>query len=71
MAASNALPAPASYQRIGATVGTSGLHVTFGPAARGQVLLAGLFAGELNLKLPKGPRKGWTQHSSMLLPVLS
>src|SRR6266852_2560544 len=58
-----ALPASSSHQRVTAIVRASGALVAFGPAARGQVLLAGLFVGELNLKLAKSPGKGRTRHS--------
>src|SRR5260370_4493001 len=49
------LPASSSHHRVTTTVRASGALVALGPAARGQVLLAGLFAGELKLKLPKTP----------------
>jgi hypothetical protein len=65
-----ALPASSSHQRVTAIVRASGAPVAFAPAARGQVLLAGLFAGELKLKLAKSPRKGRTRHSPTLLPVV-
>jgi hypothetical protein len=61
-----ALPASSSHQRVTAIVRAAGALVALGPAARGQVLLAGLFAGELKLKLAKSPRKGRTRHSPTL-----
>jgi hypothetical protein len=66
-----ALPASLSHQRVTAIVRASGALVALGPAARGQVLLAGLFAGELKLKLAKSPRKGRTRHSATLLLAVS
>jgi hypothetical protein len=42
-----ALPASSSHQRVTAIVRASGTLVALGPAASGQVLLAGLFVGEL------------------------
>ena len=69
--ASRALPASSSYQRIAATVRALGTPVPLGPTARGQVLLAGLFAGKLKLKLPESSRKGRTWHSPTLLLVVS
>ena len=65
-----ALPASSSHQRVTAIVRASGALVALGPAASGQVLLAGLFAGELKLKLAKSPGKGRTRHSPTLLPVV-
>jgi hypothetical protein len=44
---------------------------TCSPRTSGQVLLAGLFAGELKLKLAKSPRKGRTRHPSTLLLAVS
>src|SRR6266849_6416122 len=66
-----ALPASSSHQRVTAIVRASGALVALGPAARGQVLLAGLFAGELKLKLAKSPGKRWTRHSATLLLAVS
>jgi hypothetical protein len=66
-----ALPASSSHQRVTAIVRASGALVALGLAARGQVLLAGLFAGELKLKLAKSPRKGRTRHSATLLLAVS
>src|SRR5260370_109938 len=68
---SAARPASSSHQRVTAIVRASGALVALGPAARGQVLLAGLFAGELKLKLAKSPGKGWTRHSATLLLAVS
>jgi hypothetical protein len=65
-----ALPASPSHQRVAAIVRASGALVALGPPARGQVPLAGLFAGELKLKLAKSPGKGWTRHSPTLLLVV-
>ena len=66
-----ALPASSSHQRVTTTVRASWALVALGPAARGQVLLAGLFAGELKLKLAKSPGKGRTRHSATLLLAVS
>ena len=66
-----ALPASSSHQRVTAIVRASGALVARGPAARGQVLLAGRFAGELKLKLAKSPGKAWTRHSATLLLAVS
>jgi hypothetical protein len=51
IATGGTLPASSSHQRVATGVGTSRTLVTLGPAARGQVLLAGLLVGELELKL--------------------
>jgi hypothetical protein len=53
-----ALPASSSHQRVTAIVRASGALVALGPAARGQVLLAGLFVGELKLKLAEAWQDG-------------
>src|SRR6266851_339759 len=66
-----ALPASSSHQRVTTTVRASWALVALGPAARGQVLLAGLFAGELKLKLAKSPGKGRTRHPATLLLAVS
>jgi hypothetical protein len=66
VATGGALPASSSHQRVTAIMRASGALVALGPAARGQVLLAGLFVGELNLKLAKSPGKGRTRHSPTL-----
>ncbi len=55
--AGSALPASSSDQRIAATMRASGTQVALGPAACGQVLLTGLLAGELKLKLAESPGK--------------
>src|SRR5256712_5646958 len=62
-----ALPASSSHQRVTTIVRASGALVALGPATSGQVLLAGLFVGELNLKLAKSPGKGRTSHPATLL----
>src|SRR5216684_2135584 len=66
-----ALPASSSHQRVTAIVRALGALVAFGPAARGQVLLAGLFVGELKLKLAKSLGKGRTRHPATLLLAVS
>src|SRR5712692_5568475 len=66
-----ALLASSSHQRVTAIVRASGALVALGPATSGQVLLAGLFVGELNLKLAKSPGKGRTRHSATLLLAVS
>jgi hypothetical protein len=69
--AGGALPASPSHQRVAATVRASGALVALGPPARGQVPLAGLFAGELKLKLAKSSGKRRTSHFPTLPLVVS
>jgi hypothetical protein len=66
IAAGGTLPASSSHQRVAASLGTSRTLVTFGPAARGQVPLAGLLVGELELKLAECFWEGRARH----LPIL-
>ena len=56
-AAGGTLPTSPSHQRVAARVGASRTLETLGPAALGQVLLAGFFVGKLELKLAKSPRE--------------
>ena len=69
VAARGTLPEPSSHQGIAAGVVASWTFVTLGPAARRQVLLAGLFVGKLELKLAKSPREGWARHAA-ILPIV-
>ena len=68
-AAGGTLPTSPSHQRVAARVGASRTLETLGPAALGQVLLAGFFVGKLELKLAKSPREGWARHSA-ILPIV-
>ena len=70
IATSGTLPASSSHQRVAASVGTSRTLVTLGSAARGQVLLAGLLVGELELKLAERLGEGWTRHPLILQVVV-
>jgi hypothetical protein len=65
------LPASSSHQRVAASVGTSRTLVTFGPAARCQVPLAGLFVGELELKLSERGWEGRARHPPILQVVVT
>jgi hypothetical protein len=71
VATGGTLPASSSHQRVAASVGTSRTLVTLGPAARGQVLLAGLLIGELELKLTERIWKGRARHSPTLQVVVT
>jgi len=71
IAAGGTLPDPSSHQRIAASVVASRTLVTLGPAARGQVLLAGLLIGKLELKLAESLREGRTTHASTLHLVVT
>jgi hypothetical protein len=71
VAAGGTLPEPSPHQRIAASVGASRTLVTLGPAARGQVLLAGLLVGKLELKLAESLREGWTRHAPTLQLVVT
>ena len=70
VATSGTLPASSSQQRVAASVGTSRTPITLGPAASGQVLLAGLLVGELELKLAERLWKGRARHPPTLHVVL-
>jgi hypothetical protein len=48
-----ALAAPLVHQFIGSHIATPRTDKSIGPAARLQIALAGLFAGEIGLKLAK------------------
>jgi hypothetical protein len=65
------LPASSSHQRVAASVGTSRTLVTLGPAARGQVPLAGLLVDELELKLAKRLWEGRARHPPTLQVVVT
>jgi hypothetical protein len=71
VATGGTLPAPSSHQRVAARVGTSRTLVTLGPAARGQVPLAGLFVGELELKLAERLGEGRARHPLTLQVVVT
>lgn len=71
VATGGTLPASSSHQRVAAGVGTSRTLVTLGPAARGQVLLAGLFVGELELKLTERLGKRRARHPPTLQVVVT
>jgi hypothetical protein len=55
-----------SHQRLAARVGASRTLVTLGPAARSQVLRAGLLVGELELKPAERLGEGRVRHPPTL-----
>jgi hypothetical protein len=69
--AGGTLPEPSSHERIPASVGASRTLVTLGPAARRQVLLAGLLVGELELKLAERLWEGRARHPPTLQVVVT
>ena len=71
IATGGTLPASSSRQRVAAGVATSRTLVTLGPAARGQVLLAGLLGGELKLKLAERLWEGRARHPPTLQVVVT
>src|SRR6266567_6529602 len=71
VATGGTLPASSSHQRVAARVVASRTLVTLGPAARGQVLLAGLLVGELELKLAERLGKGRARHLPTLQVVVT
>jgi hypothetical protein len=70
VAASGTLPASPTHQSVTVSVGAAGALEALGPTAGGQVLLAGLLAGKLKLKLAERLGKGWSRHNPTLLLVV-
>jgi len=66
MPAAGTLPQSLIHQFVCSLMSASGADETIGPAADGEVLLAGFFGGEVPLKLPErfGKRRPW--HPSTL-----
>jgi hypothetical protein len=67
--AGGALPASSSHHGVCALVPAALTCEAIGPATGGQILLAGLFAGELTLKFAQASRKGRTRHAPRLYLV--
>lgn len=67
--AGGTLPAPPFDQRIGVRTLASWALVAVGPPAHGQVLLASLLSGELELELAQSGRERHLTHA-LILPVV-
>jgi hypothetical protein len=64
--AGGALPTSSFHDGIGPPMPASPAREAIGPATSSQIVLAGLFAGKLKLKLPQGRRKARARHPSTL-----
>ncbi len=69
MPAGGALPTSLSHHGICALVPAAPTREAIGPATGGQILLTGLFAGELTLKFAQVSRKKRTRHAPTLYLV--
>jgi hypothetical protein len=69
MPAGGALPTSLSHHGICALVPAAPTREAIGPATGGQILLTGLFAGELTLKFAQVSRKRRTRHAPTLYLV--